>query len=180
MTGSFSYFSMIVLLYFAFVACMVHPLEMRAEICTLLPSTEGNEGLVELTLSANHGVTHLGWTHLAIAIAANSQLQNLYLDYNNIGDYGAGVLSVALAASSSLEIVDLEGSGVSEKGVEMFFAVIVNYPTKMQELVLFEDNVSVELIGQISDCLSLKFQGSADNWESPKKSLDDDHSNQVA
>ena len=43
-----SYFSMIVLLYFAFVACLVHPLEMRAEICTLLPSTEGNEGLVEL------------------------------------------------------------------------------------------------------------------------------------
>ena len=130
-----SYFSMIVLLYFAFVACMVHPLEMRAEICTLLPSTEGNEGLVELTLSANHGVTHLGWTQLAIAIAANSQLQNLYLDYNNISDYGAGELSV---------------------------------------------NVSVELIGQISDCLSLNFQGSADNWESPKKSLEDDHSNQVA
>ena len=130
-----SYFSMIVLLYFAFVACLVHPLEMRAEICTLLPSTEGNEGLVELTLSANHGVTHLGWTQLAIAIAANSQLQNLYLDYNNISDYGAGELSV---------------------------------------------NVSVELIGQISDCLSLKFQGSADNWESPKKSLEDDHSNQVA
>ena len=135
MTGSFSYFSMIVLLYFAFVACMVHPLEMRAEICTLLPSTEGNEGLVELTLSANHGVTHLGWTQLAIAIAANSQLQNLYLDYNNISDYGAGELSV---------------------------------------------NVSVELIGQISDCLSLKFQGSPDDWESPKKSLEDDHSNQVA
>ena len=135
MTGSFSYFSMIVLLYFAFVACMVHPLEMRAEICTLLPSTEGNEGLVELTLSANHGVTHLGWTQLAMAIAANSQLQNLYLDYNNISDYGAGELSI---------------------------------------------NVSVELIGQISDCLTLKFQGSAENWESPKISLEDDHSNQVA
>ena len=91
--------------------------------------------LLNFTLSANHGVTHLGWTQLTIAIAANSQLQNLYLDYNSISDYGAGELSV---------------------------------------------NVSVELIGQISDCLSLKFQGSADNWESPKKPLEDDHSNQVA
>ena len=90
---------------------------------------------MNFTLSANQGVTHLGWTQLAIAIAANSQLQNLYLDYNNISDYGAGELSV---------------------------------------------NVSVELIGQISDCLSLKFQGSPDDWESPKKSLEDDHSNQVA
>ena len=150
------------------------------QICTLLPSTEGREGLVELTLSANHGVSHLGWTQLAIAIAANSQLRNLYIDYNNIGDYGAGVLSVALAASSSLEIVDLEGCGVSEKGAEMFFAVIANYPTKMQELVLFENNVSAELIGQINDCLSQKSQSSADDQESPEKSLEDGHSNQVA
>ena len=144
------------------------------------PQLKEMRDLLNFTLSANHGVTHLGWTQLAIAVSANSQLQNLYLDYNNIGDYGAGELSVALASSSSLEIVDLEGCGVSEKGVEILFAVIANYPTKMQELVLFEDNVSVELIGQISDCLSLKFQGSPDDWESPKKSLEDDHSNQVA
>ena len=99
------------------------------------PQLKEMRDLLNFSLSANHGVTHLGWTQLAIAIAANSQLQNLYLDYNNISDYGAGELSV---------------------------------------------NVSVELIGQISDCLSLNFQGSADNWESPKKSLEDDHSNQVA
>ena len=148
MTRSFSYFSMIVLLYFAFVACMVHPLEMRAEICTLLPSTEGNEGLVELTLSANHGVTHLGWTQLAITIAANSQLQNLYLDYNNIGDYGAGELSVALAASSSLEIVDLEGCGVSEKGVEMLLLLLLITPQKCRNLYCLKTMSAWNLLGR--------------------------------
>lgn len=150
------------------------------QICTLLPSTEGREGLIELTLSANQRITPQGWTQLAIAIAANSQLHNLYLDYNIIGDYGAGVLSVALAANSTLEIVDLEGCGVGEKGGEMFFAIIANYPTKMQELVLFENNISAELMGQINDCLNQKSRDSAEDQESLEKSQDDDHSNQVA
>jgi len=130
------------------------------QICTLLPLSEGREGLVELTLSANQNISPQGWTHLAIAIAANSQLRCLYLDYNNIGDYGAGVLSVAMAASLTLERVDLEGCGISERGGEMFFTVIANYPNKMVELVLFENNISAELIGQINDCLNQKSQES--------------------
>ena len=139
-------------------------------ICTLLPSSEGRNGLLELTLSANQDVSPQGWTQLAIAIAANSQLQSLYLDYNNIGDYGAGVLSVALAANSTLERVDLEGCRLGEKGGEVFFAVIANYPTKMQELVLFENNISTELIGQINDCLNQKSQDSVEEQESFEKS----------
>ena len=150
------------------------------QLCTLLPSSEVRDGLIELTLSANSNVSPQGWTQLAIAIAANSQLRSLYLDYNNIGDYGAGVLSVALAASSTLERVDLEGCGVGEKGGEVFFAVIANYPTKIQELVLFENNVSAELIGQINDCLNHKSQESAEEQESPEKSQEENHTNDVA
>lgn len=150
------------------------------QICTLLPSSEGRKGLIELTLSANQDVSPQGWTQLAIAIAANSQLQSLYLDYNNIGDYGAGVLSVAMAANSTLERVDLEGCGVGEKGGEVFFAVIANYPTKMQELVLFENNISAELIGQINDCLNQKSRDSAEEQESFEKSQEEDNSNEVA
>lgn len=126
------------------------------QICTLLPSTDGRDGLFELTLSANQNVSPKGWTELAIAIASTSQLHCLYLDYNNIGDYGAGVFSVALAASSTLKKVDFEGCGIGERGGEMFFTVVANYRTKLDELVLFENNISAELIGQISDCLSHK------------------------
>ena len=53
-------------------------------------------------------------------------------------------------------------------------------PCPFLKLVLFENNVSAELIGQINDCLSQKSQGSTDGQESPEKSLEDDHSNQVA
>lgn len=150
------------------------------QICTLLPSNQGRRGLIELTLSANQGVSPQGWTQLAIAIAANSQLKNLYLDYNNIGDYGAGVLSVALAASSSLERVDLEGCDLGEKGGEMFFAVIANYPTKLQELVLYENHISAELIGQINDCLNQKLQDSAEEQGSFEKSQENNHKSEVA
>ena len=123
------------------------------QICTLLPSSKSRQGLVELTLSANQNITAPGWTQLAIAIAANSQLQFLYLDYNNIGDFGAGVFSVAFAASQTLEKVDFEGCGIGEEGGEMFFNVIANYPTRIQELVLYENNISVELIEQINASL---------------------------
>lgn len=126
------------------------------QICTLLPSSEGKDGLLDLTLSANQNVSPNGWTQLAIAIASNSQLRNLYLDYNHIGDYGAGVLSVALAASSTLERIDLEGCEIGENGGEMFFHVIANYSTKIIEIILFENSISAELIGQINDCLNQK------------------------
>lgn len=149
------------------------------QICTLLPSSDGRGGLLELTLSANQDVSPQGWTQLAIAIAANSQLQCLYLDYNNIGDYGAGVFSVALAASSTLERVDLEGCGIGARGGEMFFTVIANYPTKMVELVLFENNVSAELIGQINDCLNNKPQN-AEEQCNEKSNEQDDKSNEAA
>lgn len=150
------------------------------QICTLLPSSEGRGGLLELTLSANQNVSPQGWTQLAIAIAAMSQLRCLYLDYNNIGDYGAGVLSVALAASPTLERVDLEGCGIGERGGEVFFSVIANYPTKMVELVLYENNISAELIGQINDCLNNKSQDSEEQ-ESLQKPLDmEDKNNEAA
>lgn len=143
------------------------------QICTLLPSTDGRDGLCELTLSANQDVSPQGWTQLAIAMAANSHLSCLYLDYNNIGDYGAGIFSVALAARSSLERVDLEGCGIGEKGGEMFFTVVANYPTKLVELILFENKISAELIGQINDCLIHKSRESEEQVsEKPQKEDD--------
>ena len=123
------------------------------QLCTLLPPVENKATLAEVTLSANQKVTPHGWAHLAISIAANSGLRCLYLDYNNIGDFGAGAFAVALAASSALERIDFEGSGISESGAQLFFDVVANYPTKLQELVLSENDVSVALLGQINDCL---------------------------
>lgn len=150
------------------------------QICTLLPPSEGRQGLLDLTLSANPSISPQGWTQLAIAIAANSQLCFLYLDYNNIGDNEARVLSVALAASSTLERVDLEGCNIGEKGGEMFFTVLANYPTRMVELVLTETGISADLIGQINDCLNQKMQDSEEQESLDKSAEEEEKSKDAA
>ena len=123
------------------------------QLCTLLPPSEDKAHLTELTLSANGKVTPHGWAHLAIAMAAASCLRCLYLDYNTVGDFGATAFAVALTSCKSLERVDLEGSGITEFGATLLFDVVANYPTKLQELVLSENDISKDLLGQINDCL---------------------------
>lgn len=76
-------------------------------------------GLVDLALSANPLITAKGWGRLCIGIAASSMLRALYLDYNGLGDYGAGCLVVAAASSRRLEILDLEGTGMTEHGAQV-------------------------------------------------------------
>ena len=123
-------------------------------VCMLLPPGENQEDFKELTLSANQNVTPAGWTQLAIGIAASSRLRNLYLDYNNVTDFGAGVFAVAMAANSTLERIDFEGTRITDRGAELFFDVVANYPTKLKEIVVSENNISLELIEQINDCLA--------------------------
>jgi Ran GTPase-activating protein (RanGAP) involved in mRNA processing and transport len=76
-------------------------------------------GLKELSLSGNPAVTSRGWAKLFIAIAASSSIKALYLDYNMLGNYGAGCLAVALASCKSVEIVDLEFTGITEHGAQV-------------------------------------------------------------
>jgi Ran GTPase-activating protein (RanGAP) involved in mRNA processing and transport len=95
----------------------------------------------------------MGWSYLAIAIAASSRLRNLYLDYNKIGNYGTGVLAVAMAASATLEKVDFEGCGITESGAELLFDLVANYPTSLKEINLADNDISEELQEQIKQCL---------------------------
>lgn len=71
-------------------------------------------GLKELTLSANPRISAQGWARLAMALANCTTLRMLFVDYNPLDDYAASCLLVAVAASQNLEILDLEGCGLSE------------------------------------------------------------------
>ena len=135
------------------------------QICILLPPDEGKMCLNTLTLTGNKNITQMGWTYLAIAIAASSKLQNLYLDYNKIGNHGAGVLAVALASSTMLEKVDLEGCGITDPGAELLFDVVANYPTSLKEINLMDNDISDELLEQIKQCLNCE----SDNEEETDK-----------
>lgn len=103
-------------------------------------------GLRELTLSANPGISSKGWARLAIAVAHSSQLRVLNLDYNPLGtcsahccsralfrsffsvtnvlapsagDQIAGMLAVAVASSRTLEVLDLEGTGLTNQSAQV-------------------------------------------------------------
>ncbi|OBS58405.1 hypothetical protein A6R68_10441 [Neotoma lepida] len=103
-------------------------------ICGLLPPDGAKSGLKELTLSANPGITPKGWSRLAIAVAHSSQVRVLNLDYNPLGDHVAGMLAVAVASSRTLEVLDLEGTGLTNQSAQ--------------------NSISPELQQQICDLLS--------------------------
>ncbi|XP_059838609.1 leucine-rich repeat-containing protein 73 isoform X4 [Hypanus sabinus] len=70
------------------------------------------------------------------------------------GDHIAGMLAVAVASSRTLEVVDLEGTGLTNQSAQIFLDMVQNYPTSMRSLILAENNISLELQQQISDLLS--------------------------
>ncbi|EHB10872.1 hypothetical protein GW7_19149, partial [Heterocephalus glaber] len=118
-------------------------------ICGLLPPDGAKSGLKELTLSANPGITPKGWSRLAIAVAHSSQVRVLNLDYNPLGDHVAGML-----ASRTLEVLDLEGTGLTNQSAQTLLDMVENYPTALRSLVLAENSISPELQQQICDLLS--------------------------
>lgn len=71
-------------------------------------------GITELTLSDNPRISALGWAQFGMCLANCNSLRWLFLDYNPLGDYGASCVLVALSASQSLELLDLEGCGLTE------------------------------------------------------------------
>ncbi|KAM4591644.1 leucine-rich repeat-containing protein 73 [Odontesthes bonariensis] len=128
--------------------------EALALICGLLPPDGAKSGLRELTLSANPGISSKGWARLAIAAAHSSQLRVLNLDYNPLGDRIAGMLAVAVASSRTLEVLDLEGTGLTNQSAQVFLDMVENFPTSLRVLVLAENDISPELQQQIGDLLS--------------------------
>ena len=119
-------------------------------LCTLL---KHRKTLIELTLTGNRNVTDAGWAQLAMAVASGINLRKLYLDYNNLGDFGAGLFSVALSATKGLDILDLEGTGISDVGGDMLCDAIENHNTTLQELGLDNNDLSEEVLSEIKECL---------------------------
>uniref|UniRef100_A0A3Q2EDI9 Leucine rich repeat containing 73 n=1 Tax=Cyprinodon variegatus TaxID=28743 RepID=A0A3Q2EDI9_CYPVA len=163
--------------------------EALALICGMLPPDGAKSGLRELTLSANPRIGSKGWARFAIAVAHSSQLRVLNLDYNPLGkpipepteqpvqllgsddvllspgDQIAAMLAVAVASSRTLEVLDLEGTGLTNQSAQVFLDMVENYPTSLRVLVLAENDISPELQQQISDLLS---EGEEeDNREAP-------------
>ncbi|XP_071962754.1 uncharacterized protein [Antedon mediterranea] len=124
-------------------------------ICRMLPGNGARPGLRELVLSANNAVTNVGWAHLATAIAVRSSLRHLGLDYNTLGDYGAGVFAVAAAACKTLQIIDLEGTGISEEGGLVWQNLLDCFQTDLTSVLLNGNNISTDTLNTIKGSVTV-------------------------
>nr|XP_039269023.1 leucine-rich repeat-containing protein 73-like [Styela clava] len=134
--------------------CLITDTGIRL-LVTLLPPDGAKAGLSELTLSANTAITQAGWSLLFCAISASSRLKVLNIDYNNIGDYEAGLFAVSLASSRSLHTVDIEGCGITDKGAMVILEMLENYPTPLRDLVLAGNDINDAILDDIENCLRM-------------------------
>ena len=92
--------------------------------------------LVDLTLSANPRISAQGWARLSMALGNTQALRSLLLDYNPLGDYSASCIMIAVSANQNLEILDLEGCGLTEHTAQVSSDLgpinILFCPTKIQ------------------------------------------------
>ena len=98
-------------------------------------------------------MTQIGWASLAMAIAHGSHLQKLYLDYNDIGDFGAGLFAVALSSSTYLKYIDFESCEISDVGAEMLCDSLECHNNTLLELNLQGNKISEEILNEIKECL---------------------------
>lgn len=132
--------------------CAITDAGMRF-LTSLLPPDGAKRGLLELTLSANTEITDMGWSHLFCAMSASSQLRTLNVDYNNIGDYVAGLFSVVIAGNRSLQTVDFEGCGITDKGASLILDALENFPNSLRDVVLAGNKINDSLQQSIERCL---------------------------
>ncbi|XP_002164479.1 leucine-rich repeat-containing protein 73 isoform X1 [Hydra vulgaris] len=124
-----------------------------SSLCSLLKYKSNEINLLELTLTGNRRVTQIGWASLAMAIAHGSRLQKLYLDYNDIGDFGAGLFAVALSSSPYLKYIDFEGCEISDAGAEMLCDSLECHNNTLLELNLQGNKIKEEILNEIKECL---------------------------
>ncbi|ESO90166.1 hypothetical protein LOTGIDRAFT_192329 [Lottia gigantea] len=102
-------------------------------ICELLTPSSDWPGLQDLSLSANPGISKTGWMEFSLALAA-STLRTLYLDYNKLGDEIASCIIIAVAGCGTLEILDLEGTGVTQKTATLVLKYVESYTVKLKKV----------------------------------------------
>lgn len=141
-------------------------------VSKLLPPNGAKRALQDLSLSANPGISPLGWTKFFLVMAADNSLQNLSLDYNPIGDYGVGCLSISLVNCRNLQTLDLEGCGIDEGGAEVLLHLTRNFPVSLKQVILAENTISRNTINKINAYLEADDKDSSSDCESTRTTKD--------
>ncbi|XP_041351526.1 leucine-rich repeat-containing protein 73-like [Gigantopelta aegis] len=131
----------------------------------LLNPEEDKPGLTELTLSGNTNITEHGWAVLAMSISCSPCLRSLYVDYNRLGDSGASCLLIAAAASQMIEVLDLEGTNLTEKTGKLVMELIQTYPGMLKRISLVGNKVRKSTMAIIKSILKANNHSEEDTSE---------------
>ncbi|KAK6181055.1 hypothetical protein SNE40_008994 [Patella caerulea] len=121
-------------------------------ICQLLTPNQEWPGLLDLSMSANTNITHTGWAELSLALAT-STLRSLYLDYNKLGDQTAACIVVGVAGCGTLEVIDMEGTSVTQKTAKLILNLVENYAVRLKKVSLSGNKVLKATVEAIKFCL---------------------------
>ncbi|XP_062621860.1 leucine-rich repeat-containing protein 73-like [Saccostrea cucullata] len=122
-------------------------------LCNLLPKTGTKSGLKDLSLSANPGISQKSWAKFGVSLAASSNLRELYLDYNSLGDYAASCIIIGLAGSQNLQVLDLESTNIGDSTAELIEHLLEKFPSQLHKVVLKENKINSSIVEKISSFL---------------------------
>ena len=68
-----------------------------------------------MIISSNPKITTYGWSKILVAVAATSDLKYFHMDYNSLDDSCGYLIVAILTSNQSLEVLDLEHTGLTNK-----------------------------------------------------------------
>ncbi|XP_059143726.1 leucine-rich repeat-containing protein 73-like [Physella acuta] len=128
--------------------CKLGDMSIDVLYSLMLPANN-KPGITELTLSDNPRISALGWAQFAMCLANCSSLKWLFLDYNTLGDYGASCVLVGMAASQSVEILDMEGCGLTEHSGQAILHLVQNHLGSLSKMNLSNNRIRKSTIAAI-------------------------------
>ncbi len=111
-------------------------------------------GLVELTMSANQNMTPAGWAKIFIAVAASDSMKKFDADFNRLDDNCGYLIVAILSANQSIRSLDLECTGLTNKTAQMIFYVLRHYELILENLNLVNNPIDQQLVDSIEAFVS--------------------------
>jgi hypothetical protein len=72
-------------------------------------------------MSNNPSISTNGWTKILTSVANSNEMKQLYLDYNCLDENNGYFLACILCTNESLEVLDLEHTGITNKTAKVRF-----------------------------------------------------------
>jgi Ran GTPase-activating protein (RanGAP) involved in mRNA processing and transport len=112
-----------------------------------------NTPLAILSLTGNKGVSIDGWREVALALASNTHVDTISLDYNQLGDEGVKAIVEGLVKNSSVKSLDLEGNKIGDEGAAAIINLLRMNDT-LRDVTLSSGNlISEALLAEVKSTL---------------------------